>query len=91
MPRCRWQMKTRLAALRLPGGFALVWLVLVFMGIVFEAGDRPVLRWIADINVFPLEENRDEPLQGTREMHGTDAYLQQFEHPAGAQWLPHSY
>ena len=74
-------------------GFALVWLLVVSRGLLFEAGDSRVSQWIADISMFLLEENRaaSAPLEGSRETDSTNAYLQQFEHPAGTQWLPHSY
>lgn len=29
--------------------------------------------------------------ESSRELDSCDAYLQQFEHLGGAQWLPHSY
>jgi hypothetical protein len=29
--------------------------------------------------------------ESSRELDSSDAYLQQFEHLGGAQWLPHSY
>ncbi|WP_350646534.1 hypothetical protein [Pseudomonas sp. HY13-MNA-CIBAN-0226] len=94
MRRSRRQRITRLTlAPRLSGGFALVWLLVMCMGILFEAGDRRVPQWIADISMFLLEENRaaSAPSEGSRETDSTNAYLQQFEHPAGTQWLPHSY
>jgi hypothetical protein len=54
-------MITRLTVRRrLPGGFALVWMLSVFMVIFFEVSDGRISQWMFEVELFLLEENRAE-------------------------------
>lgn len=86
MRRLRWQTILRLTVgARLSGGLVLMWAVLVAVGI----------SWVA-VNAFTLDESRveSEALTGQQASHEVDshkAYIKQFAHPGGTQWLPHSF
>lgn len=87
MRRLRWQTIMRLTVgARLSGGLVLMWvLLMVSVGI----------SWVA-VNAFTLDESRagSEVHTGQQASHEVDshkAYIKQFAHPGGTQWLPHSF
>lgn len=49
------------------GGWVFVWMMLVLVVILLEAGDRSISDWMSEVDLFSLETNRakSEPVPGT--------------------------
>lgn len=103
MRRSRWQRLTHFAAgHKLSGAWVLV---LVLFMVSLDTCHESTGRWLTSEPEPPMaslalvvprapspgQATGHEPLPGLRESDTTRAYLQQFEKPGSAQWLPHSF
>lgn len=103
MRRSRWQRLIHFAAgHKLSGAWVLaLGLFMVSLDTCSETTGRwltfePEPPMVSLVLVVPptqsaVQATGHEPLPGLWEMDTTRAYLQQFEKPGGAQWLPHSF